>query len=209
VRQSAASAPLVVRNISMRAVVAMATAAAAHMGSAEVAAHQVAFTTYIMLSLVLDAVAIAGQALVGRYLGAGDVAGARAATQRMIELSIATGLITGITVLVTRSLITPLFTEDQEVQRLLVSALLVLALVQPLGGWVYALDGVLLGAGDVRYIALGQAWRRWSRAAALAGELDLGLSSLWWAIGVWLLARLVVMAIREHGEAWAVTGGVR
>jgi putative MATE family efflux protein len=212
VRQSfTASAPLVVRTISMRGVVAMATAVAAHMGSAEIAAHQVAFTTYITLSLVLDAVAIAGQALVGRYLGAGDVSGAKAATRRMVELSIGTGFVTGFALLATRALIAPLFTEDQEVQRLLVSALLVLALMQPIGGWVYALDGVLLGAGDVRYIALAQASTAlvFAPLALAVVELDLGLSGLWWAIGVWLVARLLVMSVRQRGEAWAVTGAVR
>jgi putative MATE family efflux protein len=212
VRQSfATSAPLVLRNIAIRSVVAIATVVAARLGSAEVAAHQVAFTVWITLALALDAVAIAGQALVGRYLGAGDVPRARAATRRMVELSVMTGFVLGVTLLATRTLIAPLFSSDPEVQNLLASALLVAALVQPLGGWVFALDGVLMGAGDVKYLALAQAATVavFLPLAWVVVELDLGLSGLWWAIAVWVLARLVVMAWRERGDAWAVIGATR
>jgi putative MATE family efflux protein len=212
VRQSfTASAPLVLRNLAIRSVVAIATVIAARLGSEEVAAHQVAFTVWITLALALDAVAIAGQALVGRYLGAGDVASARAATRRMVELSVMVGFVLGMGLLASRTLIAPLFSEDQEVQRLLASALLIVALLQPLAGWVFALDGVLMGAGDVRYIALAQAATVavFAPLAWAAVELDLGLNGLWWAIAVWVIARLVVMAWRERSDAWAVSGATR
>lgn len=207
----AASAPLVVRSIAVRLVVALATVVAAHMGSADVAAQQVAFSMYATLALALDAVAIAGQALVGRYLGAGNVAGARAATQRMVELSVGTGFVLGIALLATRGVLAPLFSDDPQVQHLLSSALLVMALFQPIGGWVFALDGVLMGAGDVRYVALAQALTLvvFAPLAWAVVHFDLGFSALWWAFGGWVLARLLVMAWRERGEAWAVTGATR
>ncbi|HLF76315.1 MAG TPA: MATE family efflux transporter [Dehalococcoidia bacterium] len=212
VRQSfAASAPLVLRNLAIRAVVAIATVIAARLGSAEVAAHQVAFNVWITLALALDAVAIAGQALVGRYLGAGDVVSARAATRRMVELSVMVGFVLGLALLASRTLIAPLFSQDPEVREFLASALLVAALIQPLAGWVFALDGVLMGAGDVKYIALAQAATVavFAPLAWAVVELDLGLSGLWWAIAAWVVARLLAMAWRERGDAWAVTGATR
>jgi Na+-driven multidrug efflux pump len=153
-------------------------------------------------------IAIAGQALTGRYLGAGDLRGAREATRRMVEWSIALGVILGIAVFGTRALIAPLFTPDGAVQNALISVLIVVAIIQPAAGWVFALDGVLIGAGDARYIALAQAVTVavFAPFAAAVLAFDLGLDGLWWAIGAWVLARLIVMAWRERGDSWAQTG---
>ena len=206
-----ASAPLMVRNLALRGVIVLATAVAARLGSAELAAHQIAFTIWTTLALALDAIAIAGQALVGRYLGAGDVLGARTATSRMVELSVALGAVLGVLVFATHYFYAPLFTPDPEVRRLLAGTLLVIAVMQPMAGWVFALDGVLIGAGDARYLAFAQASTALVFAPLAAAVLvfDLGLAGLWWAIGAWMLSRLAVMAWRERGEAWAITGAVR
>src|SRR5439155_19665202 len=146
------------------------------------------------------AVAIAGQAIVGRYLGAGAVDAARQATRRMVEWSVGVGVVLGLVVLGSRSAVAPLFTNDSEVRRLLASALFVVGVLQPLAGWVFALDGVLIGAGDVRYIAVAQALTVcvFVPIAVAVLYLDLGLTGLWWGIGVWMLARLAVMAWRER-----------
>ena len=76
---------LMVRTVALRLALVSATVVAARLGAAEVGAHQVAFELWIALALALDAIAIAGQALVGRLLGAGDVVAARAATRRMVR----------------------------------------------------------------------------------------------------------------------------
>jgi putative MATE family efflux protein len=206
-----ASAPLVLRNLALRGVIALAAGVAARMGAAEIAAHQIAFNIWTTLALALDAVAIAGQAIVGRYLGAGDVEAARTATRRMVEWSIGAGFVLGLLVLAARFGLTALFTPDQEVRDLLAAVLFVVAVLQPLAGWVFALDGVLIGAGDVRYIALAQAVTVvvFVPLALAVLALDLGLTGLWWAIGAWMLARLVVMALRARGSAWAVVGATR
>jgi len=207
---AAASVPLLVRTLTLRVVIASTTAVAAYLGTAEVAAHQVAFAIWSLLALALDAVAIAGQAIVGRYLGASDVAGTRAATRRMIEWSVAAGFVFGVVIAVGRWAYIPLFTNDQAVQQLLASVLLLVAVLQPLNGAIFALDGVLIGAGDGRYLAwaglgtmlvfLPAAW------AVLA--LDAGLLGLWAALGLFMLARLVTLAPRARGDAWLVTGAL-
>jgi putative MATE family efflux protein len=210
-RSFTASAPLVVRNLSLRAVIALAAVVAARLGEPEVAAHQVAFTIWSTLALALDSIAIAGQALVGRYLGAADVRGAREATGRMVELAIGLGALLGLVLLITRAVIPPLFSPDAEVQRLLASTLLIAALMQPFAGWVFALDGALLGAGDVRYIAASQVVTVivFAPLALAVSMLDGGLFVLWCAIAVWVFTRLALMAWRTRGTAWAVAGPAR
>jgi putative MATE family efflux protein len=202
---------LFVRTATLRAVLVVATAVATRLGDASVAAHQVTFAIWSFLALGLDAVAIAGQAIVGRYLGAADVAGARAATRRMLDWGVAAGLLSGAVVALARPVYVGWFTPDPDVQALLVSALLVVALAQPLAGPVFVLDGVLIGAGDTRYLAVaGVATTAvFLPAAWLVLALDAGLSGLWWALTLWVGARLVTLGTRAAGSAWLVTGAVR
>lgn len=205
------SAPLVLRNVALRLVVFASAAIAADMGSAQLAAHQVAFNIWTALALALDAVAIAGQALVGRYLGASDVSGAREASRRMVEWSFVMGVALGAVILATRGVLPSLFTEDTEVQQHLSDVLVIVAVMQPFAGWVFALDGVLIGAGDVRYVALAQLLTvaMFLPLAGLVVTLDLGLQGLWWVYAAWVMARLAVMGRRMLGDAWAVAGATR
>jgi putative MATE family efflux protein len=210
-RSFRASSPLFVRNLSMRVVIVLSAAVAASFGSVELAAHQVAFVMYTTLALGLDAVAIAGQALVGRYLGAGDLQGARTASTRMVELSVLFGVVLGAMILAGRDLVSPLFTSDPEVQAALSSVLVILAVLQPAAGWVFALDGVLIGAGDARFLAAGATVSAivFAPVAFVVMSGDLGLEALWLAIGGWVLMRLALLVWRVHGEAWAVVGASR
>ncbi len=214
-RSFGAGMPLVVRTVSMRVALIVATVVAAGLGTAELAAHQVVFTTWTLLALILDAIAIAAQALVGRALGAGDVDEARSVTRRMVQWGVLTGAGLAVATLAVAPFYARLFTRDADVRSLLVAALVVAALVQPVAGWVFVLDGVLIGAGDGRYLAVASvlSMLAFLPAAYSVTAFDLsgaaGLVALWAAIGVWILARLVTLALRERHGAWLVTGAVR
>ncbi len=203
-----AGVPLVVRTLSLRAALLLMTYVAAATGTVAVAAHQVAFTTWMFLSLMLDAVAIAGQAIVGRYLGAADVAGTRAATRRMVEWGVLSGVLLGVVLLTVRAAFVPLFTEDPAVRSLLADVLVVAAVAQPVCGVVFALDGVLIGAGDGRYLAWAGVGTLLAFAplALLVLAADGGLVALWWAFDAFLLARLLTLVPRWLGGRWMVTG---
>ena len=204
-----AGVALVVRTVALRAVLVAATAVAARIGDVAVAAHQVAFATWSLLALTLDAVAIAGQALVGRLLGAGKVAAARAAARRICAWGVATGVVLAVAVVVGRLAYAPLFSADPQVQTLLATVLLAVAAQQPLAGLVFALDGVLIGAGDSRFLA----WASIATTAVFlpaAGAVlvfDAGLAALWWgAMTLFLAVRAVLLVARSRGEAWLVPG---
>ncbi|MFD5432428.1 MATE family efflux transporter [Kitasatospora sp. NPDC127067] len=212
IRASArAGGPLLVRTISLRAVLMTATAVAARLGDDQVAAHQITMTLFNFLAFALDAIAIAGQAIIGRYLGASDAPGARAATRRMVEWGIVSGLVLGLLVVLARPLYVPLFTPDPAVRAQLDTALLLLALTQPVAGLVFVLDGVLMGAGDGPYLA-------WAGLATLAVFVPValavpatgtGLAGLWWAMNLFMLLRAGFLAWRARGGKWLVTGAVR
>ncbi|MGE0057778.1 MAG: MATE family efflux transporter [Dehalococcoidia bacterium] len=206
-----ASAPLLIRTVSLRVVLILMAAIAARLGEEQLAAHQVTTTIWTALGLGLDAVAIAGQALVGRYLGGGDVRGARQATQRMVEWAIGAGIVFGLLIFLTRSLLPPLFTSDEAVREQLETVLIVIAVILPVTGWAFALDGVLIGAGDARFLAVGQAVTLivFIPAIALVIALDGGLNAVWWAYGIWMVGRTVMLVWRERGDQWAVVGATR
>ena len=208
--------PLLVRTLTLRAALLVTTYVAVAQGDRALAAHQVAMTVWGALALALDAVAIAGQALTGKALGAGDADGAREATRRMLVWGVGSGVVLGLLLLAARPLLVPLFSPDRGVQEALAAALVVVALAQPLSGWVFVLDGVLIGAGDGRYLAV-------AGVLTLVAYLPLallvlgapvsgtaGLVWLWVSFGFgFMLARAVTLGLRERGGAWLVVGAVR
>ncbi|MFF9814587.1 MATE family efflux transporter [Streptomyces sp. NPDC014006] len=212
IRASAqAGVPLLVRTLSLRAILMIATAVAARLGDADIAAHQIILSLWSLLAFALDAIAIAGQAIIGRYLGAGDPDGARAACRRMVEWGIAVGIVLGVLVVLTRPLFLPLFTSDSSVTDTALPALLIVALSQPVSGVVFVLDGVLMGAGDGPYLAWAMlvTLAVFAPAALLVPALGGGLTALWGAMTLMMTVRLVTLGLRTRSGRWLVTGATR
>lgn len=206
-----AGVPLLVRTLSLRAVLMTATAVAAHLGDTDVAAHQIVLSLWSLLAFALDAIAIAGQAIIGRYLGAGDAEGAKEACRRMVQWGIASGVVLGALVVASRPLFVPLFTGDQAVRDVLLPALLVVAVTQPISGVVFVLDGVLMGAGDGRYLAWAMVVTLavFTPVALLVPTLGGGLTALWWAMALMMAVRTVTLWLRARSGRWIVTGATR
>jgi len=206
-----AGAPLLVRTLSLRAVMLIATAVAARLGDADVAAHQIVLTLWSLLAFALDAIAIAGQAIIGRYLGAEDAEGARVACRRMVQWGIAAGIVLGLLVIASRPLFIPLFTTDTAVKDALLPVLLVTALVQPVSGVVYVLDGVLMGAGDGPYLAGAMiiTLAVFAPVALLVPAWGGGLTALWWTMALMMTLRLATLWLRARSGRWIVTGATR
>jgi MATE family, multidrug efflux pump len=206
-----AGASLVVRTLALQAVLVVTTAIASRQGNAAIAAHQIAFRLWLLLALALDAIAIAGQAITGKYLGAGDADGARAATARMTGWGVIYGVVFGILILAARPFLPSVFAAAPPVAHLLLAVLIIVACQQPLAGVVFVLDGVLIGAGDQNYLAVAGLLTAavFGIAAAFVISSHAGLIALWVAFTVWLAARFVTLTLRTRGSAWLVTGAVR
>lgn len=206
-----AGVPLLIRTLSLRAVLMIATAVAARLGDIDVAAHQIILSLWSLTAFALDAIAIAGQAIIGRYLGANDEKGAREACRRMVEWGIGCGIVLGVLIVLARPLFIPLFTSDPSVQDTLLPALLVVAVSQPIAGVVFVLDGVLMGAGDGRYLAWAMlvTLAVFAPVALLVPYLGGGLTALWWAMVLMMAVRLVTLWLRTRSGRWIVTGATR
>ncbi len=204
---------LFVRTLSLRAAMLLAVFVAAQLGSPELAAFQIAMTLFATLAFALDALAIAAQALVGRGLGAADVAGVRAVLRRCLEWGLLAGLVLAVVVIGTSGVLGQVFTNATAVTQLLPLTLIVLGASVPLGAVVFVLDGVLIGAGDARYLALtglinlavfvplAGAVLVW----APAGAAGLALLMATFALG-YLGARAVTLSLRARTMTWMVIG---
>lgn len=200
--------PLLARTATLRAALLLGTAVAATFGDAPLAAHQVATSLVSFLAFAMDAVAIAGQTLTGRTLGAGDAEGTRVLTRRMVAWGVGTGVVAGGLLLTVAPFVGGWFTSDPRVGEVLVPALVVVALIQPVSGVVFVLDGVLIGAGDGVYLAWAglAVLAVYAPLALLAGSAGAGLAWLWAAYGGFQLARLVTLWVRQRGTRWMVLG---
>ncbi len=186
----------------------LAGAVVARMGDAPLAAYQIAFQLWIFLALVLDSIAIAGQIIVGRELGAGRDDGAYDASARMIWLSVVLGGAFTVLLFALSAVIPQAFTSDADV--LAQCALLwpIFALMQPLNGAVFALDGILIGASDGPYLALSMVAAFAACTAVLLATLaaDWGVRGVWAALALLIVVRLVLMLARFLRRRWLVTG---
>ncbi len=212
IRASAqAGVPLLVRTLSLRAILMIATAVAARLGDADIAAHQIILSLWSLLAFALDAIAIAGQAIIGRYLGAGDTDGARQACRRMVEWGIAVGVALGVLVVLARPLLLPLFTGDGTVKDAALPALVIVALSQPICGVVFVLDGVLMGAGDGPYLAWAMVVTLavFTPVALLVPVLGGGLTAVWAAMTLMMAVRMLTLWWRTRSGRWIVTGATR
>jgi len=197
-----------VRTAAVYASFLVAASVLARMGDAQIGAHQIAFQLYVFLALLLDAVAIAGQVIVGRMLGAGDADGAYAAAARMIAWSVVVGSVFAIVLLPLAHALPRAFTGDHAVLAQAAKLWPLFALMQPLAGAVFALDGILIGASDTRYLM----WSMLAASAVFVAIAALSLALGWGILGVWagldvlIAARLVLLGARFAGRRWAVVG---
>lgn len=217
--------PLLVRTLALRAVLLVTAWVAAGLGDVPLAAYQVAATIWTFLAFSLDALAIAAQALTGRALGAGDIASARSATRTMLSWGVLGGAVLGVLVLATHSVLPLLFSPDPAVQSVLSAALIVVALSQPIAGFVFVLDGVLIGAGDGLWLAVAQVVVlvlylplvlavRATGPSLLTGTDTLArqghaMTVLWLTFVAFMVLRGLALGWRARSDAWLVTGATR
>jgi putative MATE family efflux protein len=207
---------LLVRTLALRAAILVTTYAAASAGPAQLAAHQVVSNLWGLLALALDAVAIAAQALTGTALGAGDVPVVRATTATMVRWGVGAGVVLGVVAAAAAPVVAPLFSADPVVRSAIVAATLVAAVTQPIAGYVFVLDGVLIGAGDGTFLALAGVaqtvlYAPLALLVARTGTPGTGRLVLLWAAftGFWLVLRAISLGLRARSDAWLVTGAVR
>lgn len=183
---------LVLRTAALVGTLSAATALAARQGATALAAHSVAFGIWQFAAYLSDGTEVAGQALVAHSLGRGDPAGARAATRRLLWWASWLGMAVGVLVAVARVPLAGLFTDDAAVAAAAATTMWWVAASQPVNAVAFALDGVLVGAGRQRLLAVAMlaAAAAFAVAATIAGRVGHGLWTVWAPLLVFMVARL-------------------
>jgi len=215
-RSAGAGGWLFLRTASLRAAMLLAVFVATGLGSVELAAFQVTMTIFGTLAFALDALAIAAQALIGRGLGASDHDGVRAVLRRCLLWGVGGGAVLGVVLAALSPVLGYAFTGETAVIGMLPVALALVALGTPLGGYVFVLDGVLIGAGDARYLALTGILNLAvfvPLAFAVEAWAPPGAAGLAWLTAAFSLgyigARAVTLGLRAHGSRWMIVGATR
>ncbi len=204
---------LFLRTASLRMAMLATVFVATDLGITELATLQIAMTVFSLLAFILDALAIAGQALIGHGLGAADLPRVKAVTRRLVQFGLASGVLLGILVGLLAPFAGPIFTGNEGVRELLTVTMVVMAIGVPLAGFVFVLDGVLIGAGDARYLALSGLLNLAAYVPLLvfieAVRPQPGLVWLWVAFGFgYMGARALTLGVRARGSRWVTIGDV-
>ena len=194
---------LLIRTFSLIAAMTAATAVATRLGVLEVAAHQVAAQLWMFLALIVDALAIAAQALVARYVGEGRAADARAVSDRLLLLGLGVGVALGAAFWIARPWLAAAFSDDPAVVAQVLAIFPFVAAMQPLNALVFVWDGVFMAIEDFAFLAVAMVLSAAVAGALLAGVLPLGwgLNGVWWALVGLMLARAATLAWRYRPAA--------
>jgi putative MATE family efflux protein len=208
-RQLLVSRDLVLRSLAFQASFTTAAGVAGRMGAAELAAHQIGMQLWGFIALLLDSFAIAAQSLVGASLGAGDASVARSTALRVGRYGLWAGLAFAAVAGLGWYVIPLAFTSDPAVQHQAHLLWPWLVGMQPVAGVLFALDGVLVGAGDntfLRTITLVAALVGYIPIALLALHFGWGIGGVWAGLTTFIVLRFVGMTWRTLGDRWLVLG---
>lgn len=195
---------LALRTGSLLTGLTMATAIAARIGTTSVGGWQIAMQLFLLLSLTMDSVAIAAQALVASHLGAGEVERAREVGRRLIALGIYLGMALMAMLLATAYPLAGVFTDSPAVSALATALLIWVALLQPVGAVAFTLDGILIGASDTGFLAIAMALSTAVFVAVMVVlyGVGLGISGLVTGMSIWMLLRAGTTWWRFRGNGW-------
>jgi putative MATE family efflux protein len=208
-QQLGAARDISLRTLAFFGAFTVATGVAARMGNPQVAAHQIGFQLWVLAALVLDSTAIAAQALIGRLLGAGAEDNARRLARRLTVAGALLGLAFAAILLVGWTLIPRIFTSDPAVRDQAGVLWPWLVAMMPVNGVLFAIDGVLFGAGDLRFmrnITLVAACAGYIPLTLLTAHFDWGLGGIWLGLSLFIWIRLVGGVWRWQSDRWVVAG---
>lgn len=197
---------LVVRTGALLAALTVATSIAARMGVVALGSWQIGMQIFLLLSFTQDSVAIAAQALIGRYLGQKRPDDAKSVGRRLMSWGMVVGAALGLTILVLRDPIASIFSDDAEVVTAAGGLITWIALIQPISAAAFTLDGILIGASDTRFLAVAMVGCSIGFVAVsfLALELGWGTAGLAAGATIWLASRAATTGSRFVRGRWAL-----
>ncbi len=185
--------PMMLRSMALLFALTATTFAATRIGTAEVAAHQIALQTWLFMSFVLDSLAVAAMAMIGSDIGVGNRIAAREIANRLLALGFIAGSVLAIGLGLLEPFVAGVFAAQPVVEDFLGSIVWFVIVLQPLTALVYVWDGIGIGMSAFRFMAVSMVM---GAALTVAVLLVIGstLIGVWTALTVLVLSRLVAFA---------------
>ena len=193
------SSDLMVRTIALNFVFYLATRLATELGDASVAAHTIAINIWLFSAFFIDGYAHAGNALAGKWLGAGDAHSLSKTARAVSLISIGIALLLCAVYGLGYFHWAHFFTEDPAVIAAFEGIFWVVIASQPINAVAFALDGIFKGLGETKFLRnllIGSSILIFVPLAGLLYYLDIGLISVWLAFAGWMVARSLIPWLR-------------
>ena len=210
VRSLTVGAPLVVRTLTLRAAFLATVACVTHIGTTALAAHQAILTTWMFAAFALDALGVSAQAIIGQSLSRDSEEITRALVSRIVRWGVISGIVIGAILVAASPWLPWIFGTDPAMRRLAMWGIIVVGVLEVISGYVFMLDGILIGAGDNRYLAV-------AGVITLVPLIPLLLIIGWWTpsglspadqltplLATWVALAGVFMAARAATTTWRV-----
>ncbi len=182
--------PMMLRSTALLFALTATTFAATRLGTAEVAAHQIALQTWLFMSFVLDSLAVAAMAMIGADIGAGRRLAARETSNRLLALGFMAGTALAVGLALIEPFLAQVFSAEPLVEEFLGSIVWFVIALQPLTALVYVWDGIGIGTSAFRFMAVSMVVGAGLTVAALFA-IGGSLVGVWAALTVLVLSRLV------------------
>ncbi|KAK8617767.1 hypothetical protein V6N13_080673 [Hibiscus sabdariffa] len=144
---------LIGRTISVLITITLATSMAARQGSLPMAAHQICMQVWLAVSLLTDALATSGQALIASYLSKGELQTVKEVANFVLKIGVVAGVLLATILGVSFSSLATLFTQDAEVLAIVRTGVLFVSASQPINALAFIFDGLHYGVSDFPYVA--------------------------------------------------------
>ncbi|VVB09585.1 unnamed protein product [Arabis nemorensis] len=180
------------RTLSVLMTMTVATSMAARQGVFAMAAHQICMQVWLAVSLLTDALASSGQALIASSASKKDFDGVKEVTTFVLKIGVVTGIALAIVLGMSFSSVAGLFSKDPEVLRIVRKGVLFVAATQPITALAFIFDGLHYGMSDFPYAACSMmVVGGISSAFMLYAPAGLGLSGVWVGLSMFMGLRMV------------------
>ncbi|KAI7731125.1 hypothetical protein M8C21_011434 [Ambrosia artemisiifolia] len=197
---------LIGRTLAVLTTTTLATSMAARQGPIAMAAHQICLQVWLAVSLITDALAASGQALIASSVSEGDYKSVKDITYFVLKIGFAMGVTLAAILGISFGSLSTLFTKDIEVLSIARTGVLFVSASQPLNALAFIVDGLHYGVSDFPYAAYSMMLVGViSSAFLLYAPSAFGLYGVWSGLTMFMGLRMVAGFIRlstKNGPWW-------
>ncbi|CAI8612748.1 unnamed protein product [Vicia faba] len=184
---------LIARTLAVFITITLTTSLAANQGPIPMAGHEICMQVWLSISLLTDALALAGQTLLASSYSLGHYVQARLVICRVIQIGLGAGITLSLILFFGFGAFSTLFSSDSEVLDVTRSGIWFVAGSQPVNALAFVIDGIYYGVSDFEYAAYSMVLVGLiSSIFMLVAAPVVGLPGIW--TGLFLFMALRVLA---------------